>query len=157
MASLFWGCSPSEKSRVPDDFDSWYELRVGSAVVTVQVALRASEMAVGLMGRESLPAGSGMLFLYPEPREMSFWMRNTPLPLDIAFIDQGGVLQEIRRMYPYDETPVRSASKALIGALEMERGEMERLGIRSGSKVDAEGLREILERRGVNADLYLFP
>lgn len=63
-----------------------------------------------------------MLFVMPEPAPASFWMKNTRLPLSIAYISPGGVILEIHDLEPFDETPVRSRFPNIAYALEMRRG-----------------------------------
>ena len=68
------------------------EIAVGAETITVEVADDGEERAMGLMFRDSLPEDSGMLFVYPDSRERSFWMKNTRIPLSIAFIDATGTI-----------------------------------------------------------------
>jgi hypothetical protein len=90
-----------------------------------------------------------MLFVYRAPTQMSFWMRNTPLPLDIGFFSPDGELKEIYNMHPYDETTVRSRSEALTFALEMNKGWFHEHGVKPGARLDLAGVREALKARGV--------
>ena len=92
----------------------------------------------GLMFRESLPENSGMLFVYEDPRPVSFWMRNTLIPLDMIFMDQSGVIRHIHpNARPHDETPIPGASpddpdpnRQFV--LEIGGGEASRLGLQVG-------------------------
>ena len=105
----------------------------GEARFTVEIADDRSERARGLMHRESMPASAGMLFIYPQPQSLSFWMRNTLIPLDLLFIDPGGVVQHIHhRAIPLDETPIPGGS-GLTHVLEINGGMSERLGIAPGT------------------------
>ena len=77
----------------------------------------------------------GLLFVYDSPRSMSFWMRNTLIPLDMIFIDAQGVVQNIHhRAVPLDETPIHGGDN-LLAALEINGGLAERMGITVGSQV----------------------
>jgi uncharacterized membrane protein (UPF0127 family) len=116
-----------------------FSLRVGDSTVRVQLALSPAEMQRGLMGRRELAPEEGMLFVYDWPQALSFWMRNTPLPLDIGFFDAEGVLREIYPLEPFDEKAVRSRREDLLYALEMNQGWFASRGIKAGAKV--EGLR----------------
>ncbi|WP_375227993.1 DUF192 domain-containing protein [Roseobacter sp. S98] len=107
----------------------------GEARFSIEIADDRSERARGLMHRESMPAAAGMLFIYPQPQSLSFWMRNTLIPLDMLFIDPGGVVQHIHhRAVPLDETPIPGGN-GLTHVLEINGGMAEALGITVGSQV----------------------
>ncbi|TGN62116.1 DUF192 domain-containing protein [Paracoccus liaowanqingii] len=104
----------------------------------VELADTVESRARGLMYRRDLPAGQGMLFVYPTPQPVSFWMRNTLIPLDMVFLDPEGVIRHIHRnARPLDETPVPGAAigdpdpdRLLV--LEIAGGEADRLGLQTG-------------------------
>ncbi|MCZ0961265.1 DUF192 domain-containing protein [Paracoccus benzoatiresistens] len=114
--------------------------QTGGDTVTVRVELAddESERARGLMYRRELAPGNGMLFIYDSPRAVSFWMRNTYIPLDLVFLDQTGTIRHIhRKAVPLDETPIPGAApgdprpeRQMI--LEIGGGEAERLGLKVG-------------------------
>jgi uncharacterized membrane protein (UPF0127 family) len=105
----------------------------GSARFNVEVADDEAERARGLMHRESMPTSAGMLFVYDKPRRVSFWMRNTLIPLDMIFADARGVLQHIHHeAQPLDETPVFGGDD-IYAVLEINGGLVRRLGIAVGS------------------------
>lgn len=110
-------------------------LRVGGQTVRAEVADRDDERRQGLMGRDSLPEDHGMLFVYPEQRTLSFWMRDTKIPLDIAFIDRRGVVVDIQTMQPETEEMHRSRQPAMY-ALEMEAGWFDEHGVGVGDRVE---------------------
>lgn len=106
--------------------------------VQVEIADDPRERARGLMFREHLPQGSGMLFIYETPAPVSFWMRNTLIPLDMIFLDQHGVVRHIHPdARPHDETsipgnlPGDSAPDRLM-VLEVPGGDAARMGLRIG-------------------------
>lgn len=107
----------------------------GKARFTVEIADDAEEQRVGLMNRPSMPIGSGMLFVYDTPRALSFWMRNTLIPLDMLFIDGAGVVQHIHHeAIPLDETSIFGGDN-LTSVLEINGGLARRMGIKVGSQV----------------------
>jgi len=101
------------------DYD--FELRIRAAKLFVELAVTPEQRRRGLMGRKSMPYSAGMLFVYPEEQRLKFWMRNTYIPLSIAFIDSDGVIMQIEHMEPLDETGVYSHRPARF-ALEVNRG-----------------------------------
>ena len=118
---------------VPDS--GTIELVVGGAVFRVERAVTPEQRREGLMYRDRLGEREGMLFVFEEERMLSFWMRNTSLPLSIAFIDARGVIVHITDLEPYSETPVPSRVPARF-ALEVNRGAFERAGVAVGDVVE---------------------
>ncbi|MDD2763749.1 MAG: DUF192 domain-containing protein [Opitutaceae bacterium] len=126
----------------------WFAIAVGGKTVHLQLAIQAAEMERGLMERRELAPDQGMLFVYREPTAMSFWMRNTPLSLDIGFFSPEGELKEVYAMQPFDEMPIRSRDSRLQFALEMNQGWFRKHGIKPGARFDLAALRESLKARG---------
>lgn len=149
---LIAGCEESIPEPVPAD--TWLPLKLGQVNIKAQLAITSREQQKGLMYRESLPADSGMLFPYKTPQQLSFWMLNTPLPLDIGFFDGKGVLREVHRLMPFDVTPVRSKYDDLQFALEMEQGWFSANGIKQGQSLDLDTLRKALQQRGATPAQY---
>lgn len=116
--------------------------------VRVEVADNEAERARGLMFRRKLDPGTGMLFIYDSPRAVSFWMRNTFIPLDLVFLDQTGTIRHIHRnAVPLDETPIPGAApgdprpeRQMI--LEIGGGEADRLGLAVGQPMAHPRLRQ---------------
>lgn len=107
----------------------------GTAQVSVEIAATPAEQARGLMFRESLPTMAGMLFVYPDERDASFWMRNTLIPLDMVFLDEAGRVVRIHEnAVPLDETPIR-AGVPTLAVLELNGGLARRLGLRPGDEI----------------------
>ncbi len=108
---------------------------VGGANLTVEVADDPLERSLGLMYRESLPENRGMLFVYPDEQPRAFWMKNTRIPLSIAFADAGGTIIAIMDMIPDDgRTRYRSPGPAKY-ALEVNQGWFENNGVKVGSEL----------------------
>ena len=107
----------------------------GSARFNVEIADDPQEQARGLMNRESMPASSGMLFVYPEPSPASFWMRNTLIPLDMIFTDANGVVTHIHHeAVPLDETSIFGGNEVKT-VLEINGGLARKIGIKVGSEM----------------------
>jgi hypothetical protein len=104
--------------------------------IEAEVAATPNARSTGLMGRTSLRDDAGMLFVYPGPVRVSFWMKDTVIPLDIAFISSGNVA-EIRSMTPCaaNPCPLTTPAAAYDWALEVNAGVFERAGITVGSAV----------------------
>ena len=101
----------------------------------VELAITAQDKAQGLMHRETLPDRAGMLFIYPNPQPVSFWMRNTLIPLDMIFIDdQGRVARVHHNAVPLDETPIYGGD-AIKAVLEINAGLAKKYGISDTSTV----------------------
>jgi hypothetical protein len=102
---------------------------------TVEMATNPMQRARGLMFRESMPQTHGMLFVFDSPRRLSFWMRNTLIPLDMLFLDRDGrVINIARRTTPRSDRSYQSAGPALA-VLEINGGLSGLLGIAPGDRV----------------------
>ena len=110
------------------------KIQVGPHAVSAEVAQTPEQRALGLMYRFSLPADHGMLFVFPEPQPLGFWMRNTYIPLSIAYIDAGGRILNVEDMAPRDESSHLSRGAALY-ALEMRKGWFAEKGLGPGTRV----------------------
>jgi uncharacterized membrane protein (UPF0127 family) len=99
----------------------------------VELALSEAEQSQGLMYRESLSDGQGMLFVFGRDKLASFWMKNTVIPLSIAYINSDGTILEIHDMRPEDLSLVRS-SRSVRYALEVPQGWFDRAGIGPGDR-----------------------
>ncbi|MDR3193043.1 MAG: DUF192 domain-containing protein [Treponema sp.] len=102
--------------------------------LNVELALSEEEQSQGLMYRESLSDGRGMLFVFDRDKLASFWMKNTVIPLSIAYINSDGSILEIHDMRPEDLSLIRS-SRSVRYALEVPQGWFDRAGIGPGDRV----------------------
>lgn len=111
----------------------WLKGGWGQARFAIELADDPEERARGLMFRDSLPRGAGMLFVYEYPQRADFWMKNTLIPLDILFADRAGVVTRVHhRAEPGDLTPIPGGD-AVFAVLEINGGLAERYGIAPGT------------------------
>ena len=108
-----------------------------STLVTVEVAETPEQQAVGLAGRESLPEDEGMVFVFFEERATGFWMKDTSIPLSVAFFDEEGTIVRILDMEPCveDPCPVYNPGAKYMGALEVNQGAFDEWGISEGDRL----------------------
>jgi uncharacterized membrane protein (UPF0127 family) len=109
-SSVVWGCGP---------IDRIARIQINEVPVTVELALSEDERACGLSFRDSLADDHGMLFVFPGDRIMTFWMKDTRIPLSIAFLTASGTILNILEMKPMDETERYRSSGPARFALEM--------------------------------------
>ena len=108
--------------------------------VRVEIADDPFEQSRGLMYRTALAEDWGMLFVYPDEEERSFWMRNTLIPLSIAFMDSQGRIVDIQEMKPLDDDPPHYvSSEPAQYALEVNQGFFEERGVEVGDRADLPG------------------
>ena len=119
------------------DAGAWVELR--GERFTVEVADEHEERARGLMFREELAAGSGMLFVHDEPQPLAYWMKNTKIPLDIFYFDASRRLVSVSRGVPPcslgDRCPPYPSKGPSLYVLELNAGEARRLGAQAGDEI----------------------
>ncbi|MEQ1661713.1 MAG: DUF192 domain-containing protein [Thiobacillus sp.] len=109
-------------------------LRVGTHTIQIEIAATPTARQRGLMGRTHLPADHGMLFVFDTAGRHCFWMRDTPLPLSIAFIDATGRVTDFADMQPRTDT-LHCPSANVRYALEIARGSFLRQSLMPGSQV----------------------
>jgi len=125
-------CAPavwSQAQRLPV-----VKLNIGSHTLSAEVAATAESRRYGLMHRQQLPDNHGMLFVFDHDDTYCFWMRNTPLPLSIAFIAHDGAIINLADMAP-NTTDSHCALEPVRYALEMEQGWFAQHGIGSGDYI----------------------
>jgi uncharacterized protein len=153
------GAAPASSGKVATGSEvkgaeAWFPLTLDGHPLQVQVVVTLEEMKRGLMGRTDLGPDQGMVFVYPAPQQMSFWMKNTPTPLDIGFFTADGALGEVYPLYPYDTTTVQSRGFDYTLALEVNQGWFARQGVKLGARLDLAALAEALRARGFRPERY---
>jgi uncharacterized membrane protein (UPF0127 family) len=133
-AAPFPVCGPAE-AKGPEGTAKFKKILVGKTPLRVEVVETLEKQERGLMFRQSLPENEGMLFVYREPQELAFWMRNTFIPLDIAFVGADGIILNIHQARPLDEGVLYRSAGAAKYVIETNRGWFSRHGIRPGDRV----------------------
>jgi uncharacterized membrane protein (UPF0127 family) len=110
------------------------QLTAGIHLITAEVATNDATRARGLMFRASLPANHGMLFIFESKSLHCMWMRNTLIPLSVAFIEDDGTIVNIQDMQPHDERS-HCAKQPVRYALEMTQGWFAQKGLGAGSRL----------------------
>ena len=110
------------------------ELTAGIHLIRAEVADQPMSRQMGLMFRDRLGPNEGMLFVFTDKSPQCFWMKNTRVPLTIAFIADDGAIVNLADMKPMDETSHCSAQPVRY-ALEMEQGWFARRGLKAGTKI----------------------
>ena len=132
-------CSSPEPAPEPGPAEPQLLIRTsaGEVRVEVEIADELEERQTGLMGRESLDADAGMAFIWSEEFRGSFWMKDTLIPLSIAFFDRDGVILKILDMEPCEEDPCPSYPPGVTyrGALEVNQGAFDDWGVEIGDRI----------------------
>ena len=122
----------------------------------IEIPTEIRDFNLGLMFRESLDTNSGMLFIFDEVAEQSFHMRETKIPLDIAFIREDGIIESIKELEPFDESAVASNGKVRC-ALEVNRGWFAENNVEVGDEIEIiEGEKDACYHK-VKAQYDVFP
>ena len=119
-------------------------MQLGGKTFTLEVARMDLSREIGLMFRDAMPADHGMIFVFPEASRLSFWMRNTRIPLDIVYVGTDQRIVSVHQMKPYDESQTTAAGPAKW-AIELNEGTAAKLGLQAGQKLDipAEALQAV--------------
>ncbi len=125
------------------------KLWLGAHEVITEIARTPIEHQVGMMWRTNMAELEGMIFIFEDANRRAFWMRNTIVPLDIAYIAPDGALLEVHAARPRDETTLPSESERVQFVLEMRQGWFQRNNVKPGMVVRTEkgSLQETFFRR----------
>lgn len=110
------------------------ETEAGTVSFSVEVADEPRETQRGLMYRQSLPDGRGMLFIFARETRQSFWMQNTPLPLDLLFIGSDGTVRALERGVPFSTARISPDVQSQF-VLELAAGTAQKAGIQVGDRL----------------------
>ena len=127
----FAACSPQKQKTTVLTIE---RENAATVEITVEIARTDEERAKGLMFRKTLPDGQGMIFVFDRDQQLSFWMKNTVIPLSIAFIASDGHIVDIKDMQPNDLNSVIS-SRSVRYALEVPQGWFGRVNVKPGDIV----------------------
>ena len=125
----------SQTDLLPKKTENKIILSIKDRKIEVEVAKTPEKRALGLMYRKSLDWKAGMFFIFEQESKSPFWMKNTYLPLSIAFIDKNDVIIEIFEMTPNQEAILYAPSRPYITALEMNRGWFLENGVKTGDTI----------------------
>ena len=115
------------------------EGKQGKVTIKAEIAITQAQHEQGLMYRKSLKDGEGMLFIFQNDQFLAFWMKNTLVPLSVAYISYDGRILEIYDMQPGNLDPVKS-SRSVRYALEVPQGWFSRAGLGVGDRLEIQGL-----------------
>lgn len=108
--------------------------------VKVEIAKTPEQRNHGFMERKNIPEGTGMIFIFDRDQILSFWMKNTPHPLSIAYIDSNGIIRDIFDMTPFSLSSIVSSCSVRY-ALEVPQGWFKKNNINPGDRVDVSILK----------------
>jgi hypothetical protein len=135
LAAPAWGACPNiGLKREPVRFVT----AKGAHSFTVDIAATSDQQACGLMYREAMPRDAGMIFPFKPARTTAFWMRNTPLPLDLIFVGPDNRVVSIGQGKPYSDALIPSGG-ITAAVIELNLGEAARIGLKPGDRVKIGG------------------
>jgi uncharacterized membrane protein (UPF0127 family) len=106
----------------------------GEARFSIEIADTDAERSAGLMYRRVMPDDRGMLFVFEQTRRVAFWMKNTPMPLDLVFIGEDGVVADILPGVPFSEASIAPQASVRF-VLEVKAGIAQKAGIAAGTRM----------------------
>lgn len=134
LAFLLINAGCSSKSHLPVKKLTLINSEGNEISVKAEIASTFEERKNGFMFRQTIPDGTGMLFIFEEEQILDFWMKNTPHPLSIAYIDKNGKICDVLDMTPYSLANVTSSTNVLY-ALEVPQGWYEKVNVKPGDRL----------------------
>ena len=135
--SLITLCTPASAQDGPQLDLPRAKLSAGVYQITAQVAQTPNQRSTGLMFRKEMPQAEGMLFIFEEPTQQCFWMKNTLLPLSAAFVADDGTVVNIEDMKP-QTLESHCSTRPVRYVLEMNQGWFAKKSIKAGAKLSGE-------------------
>ena len=126
--------TPAAAQQIPQTGLPVVELGAGMHLIHAEVARTDEQRAIGLMARKEMAPNAGMIFVFEQPAQQCFWMRNTLIPLSAAFVADDGTIVNIVEMQPLSDASHCSA-KPVRYVLEMNKGWFDKRGLKAGSKL----------------------
>ncbi|MBB3294274.1 hypothetical protein FHT39_002913 [Mitsuaria sp. BK045] len=126
--------APALAQQIPQTGLPVVELGAGMHLIHAEVARTDEQRAIGLMARKEMAPNAGMIFVFEQPAQQCFWMRNTLIPLSAAFVADDGTIVNIVEMQPLSDASHCSA-KPVRYVLEMNKGWFDKRGLKAGSKL----------------------
>jgi uncharacterized membrane protein (UPF0127 family) len=146
---------PLKKENVSRKKTEYFTLHIGQIPILAELAILPKEREKGLMYRNELKPGTGMLFVFKSATPQKFWMKNTRIPLDIGYFSSDGVLKEIHAAKPFDLSGVPSRSKAIQFVLELDLKGFGDQGLKVGNRLNLDDIRNAISKRGFDPQDYL--
>lgn len=137
IATLIFAMSaaePASAQQIPQTGLPVVELGAGMHLIHAEVARTDEQRAIGLMARKEMAQNAGMIFVFEQPAQQCFWMRNTLIPLSAAFVGDDGTIVNIVEMQPLSDASHCSA-KPVRYVLEMNKGWFDKRGLKAGAKL----------------------
>jgi uncharacterized protein len=129
VLALVSGCQHPSESGLPE-----VHMQIGNQPFTLELALTESEQETGLMHRDHLDSDRGMLFIFPDEKERTFWNHDVSFALDLVFLDAGQRVVSIKRLETYSEKDVSSGVPAEY-AIELNAGTADQIGLKIGTQL----------------------
>jgi len=114
------------------------KLYAGTETVSAELAMAQVQIATGMMFRTEMGENEGMLFVFSKPHRPAFYMKNTKIPLNVAYLDSDGTILELLELKPLDDTPVEAKTERVQFVLEMNTGWFQRHNVSVGSVITCE-------------------
>lgn len=133
-SAVFLAASSASAQTGPQTGLPVVELGAGMHLIHAEVARTDEQRAIGLMNRKDMPQNAGMIFVFEQPAQQCFWMRNTLIPLAVAFVADDGTIVNVDEMQPLSDVS-HCSSKPVRYVLEMNKGWFDKRGIKAGTKL----------------------
>jgi uncharacterized membrane protein (UPF0127 family) len=154
LSTFLHSCKEQEIVAHKETERAKYAIQIGEHTLQLELASTPKTRETGLMHRESLPTGEGMLFVFENPQPQRFWMKNTRIPLDIGYFSADGKLKEVHRGRPYDLSGMPSRAQDLQYVVELNAGEFKRMGISLGSRLNLDSVKRAITESDVRPADY---